>query len=50
MKTYAIWKKGTVVGYIELTEQQANILNNISNSSLYFGFDKVTNPEKYTTK
>ncbi|EQB4341420.1 hypothetical protein ACYJ2U_001804 [Clostridium botulinum] len=47
MKTYAIWKNKEVVGYIELTELQVKTLNSISNSSLYFGFDKVINPEKY---
>lgn len=27
MKTYAIWKNHTVIGYINLTEEQANTLN-----------------------
>lgn len=47
MKTYAIWKNKEVIGYIELTEQQAKTLNNISNIGLYFGFDKITNSKKY---
>lgn len=47
MKTFAIWKDRKVIGYIDLTEKQANILNNNRNMGLYFGFDKVTNPEKY---
>lgn len=47
MKTYAIWKDQKVIGYIELTEKQANILNSNTLTGLYFGFDRVTNPEKY---
>jgi hypothetical protein len=47
MKTYAIWKNKKVIGYIKLTEEQASILNNNKDIGLYFGFDKVTNPEKY---
>ena len=46
MKTYAIWKNHAVIGYIDLTEQQADTLNRTQND-MYFGFDKVTNPEKY---
>lgn len=46
MKTYAIWKNHVVIGYIELTEQQAGTLNRIQND-MYFGFDKMTNPENY---
>jgi hypothetical protein len=47
MKTFAIWKDKMVIGYINLTEKQANILNDNKDIGLYFGFDKVTNPEKY---
>ena len=47
MKKYAIWKGNKVVGYIELTEEQANTLNRNTETGLYFGFDRVTSPEKY---
>lgn len=47
MKTYAIWKDKKVIGYIDLTEEQATTLNSNTEIGLYFGFDKVTNPEKY---
>lgn len=47
MKTYAIWKDKKVIGYIELTEQQKELLNGIQGIGVYFGFDAKTNPEKY---
>lgn len=47
MKTYAIWKDRKVIGYINLTEEQVNILNKNTEIGLYFGFDRVTNPERY---
>jgi len=46
MKNFAIWKDKKVIGYIELTPEQASKLNNI-NIGVYFGFDQVTVPEKY---
>lgn len=48
MKKYAIWKNKRVIGYVELTESQAEILNNTSDIGVYFGFDKKTNPERYS--
>lgn len=50
MKTYAIWKDKKVIGYIDLTEEQANMLNKNTETGLYFGFDRVTNPELYNKK
>ena len=50
MKKYAIWKNGKVIDYIELTEEQARKLNGIHGIGLYFGFDKITNLEKYEQK
>jgi hypothetical protein len=47
MKTYAIWKDHQVIGYIDLTEEQAKVLNNMKEIDVFFGFDKVTSPEKY---
>ena len=47
MKTYAIWKDKKVIGYIQLTSEQASKLNSIKDIGLYFGFDQITNPEKY---
>lgn len=47
MKTYAIWKDHKVIGYIDLSEDQASILNKNKETGLYFGFDKITNPEHY---
>lgn len=47
MKKYAIWKNHKVIGYIELTEEQRQLLNGIPGIGVYFGFDKVTQPEKY---
>lgn len=45
MKKYAIWKNNKVIGYIELTEQQVEVLNNTQNIDVYFGFDEITNLE-----
>lgn len=47
MKKYAIWKNHKVIGYIKLTEEQRQLLNGILGIGVYFGFDKVTQPEKY---
>ena len=47
MKKYAIWQNHAVVGYCELDEKTARKANVASNAYFYFGFNKVTNPEKY---
>lgn len=47
MEKYAIWKNHKVIGYIELTEKQKEQLNGIHGINVYFGFDRVTNPERY---
>lgn len=47
MEKFAIWKNHEVIGYIELTKEQAKTLNNIKEIEVFFGFDKVTNPENY---
>jgi len=50
MRTYAVWKNNEVIGYIELTEDQVLKLNTMSGNELYFGYDKVTNPERYSAE
>jgi len=47
MKTYAIWHAHNVVGYINLTPEQAEQLNSIPSIGVYFGYDEKTNPERY---
>lgn len=47
MEKYAIWKNHEVIGYIELTDEQKEHLNGIPGIDVYFGFDKVTKPERY---
>lgn len=47
MRTYAIWKDHKVIGYIQLTEEQKEVLNNTTGIGLYFGVDNVTAPESY---
>lgn len=47
MKKYAIWKDHKVVGYIELTEEQKETLNKIPGIGVYFGFDRVTQSDRY---
>lgn len=47
MEKYAIWKNHEVIGYIELTEEQKEKLNETHGIDVYFGFDKATKPEKY---
>ena len=47
MKKFAIWKNHVVIGYIELTEEQAHELNGIKGIDVYFGFDKEISSEKY---
>jgi len=47
---YAIWQDGKVLGYIDLTERQASILNSIRRHNVYIGHDDVTAkdlPENY---
>ena len=47
MKTYAIWKNKKVIGYVDLTEEQAKELNSNNETGLYLGFDRITNPKRY---
>lgn len=47
MRKYAIWKNHEVIGYIELTEEQKETLNGTHGIDVYFGFDKMTEPERY---
>ena len=47
METYAIWKDKNVIGYIDLTEDQRDVLNNIHGIGVYIGYDKQTAPELY---
>ena len=46
-KKYAIWRNHKVIGYCDITEKSAKHANGASNAKFYFGFDRVTNPEKY---
>lgn len=46
-KTFAIWRNGKVIGYCEITKAAVDKANCATNAEFYFGFDKVTNPEKY---
>ncbi len=48
MKCYAIWNNHKVIGYCYMSEETKETLNGIEDSKLYFGFDKVLCPEKYT--
>lgn len=47
MTKFAIWKDHKVIGYIDLTEEQRQKLNETSGINVYFGFDRVTKPEMY---
>lgn len=47
MKKCAIWKNHKVVVYIDLTEEQKRILNEVPGIGVYFGFDRTTRLEKY---
>ena len=46
-KKFAIWRDHKVIGYCNITSKAAKKANCASNAEFYFGFDKVTNPEKY---
>lgn len=46
-KMYAVWKDKEVIGYINLTRDQKDILNNIKDIGIYIGFDNVTSPKQY---
>jgi hypothetical protein len=46
-KKYAIWRNHNVIGYCDITEKTAKHANGASNAKFFFGFDRVTNPEKY---
>lgn len=47
IKTFAIWRNGSVIGYCDISQEVADRANNAENATFYFGFDCVTNPEKY---
>ena len=47
LKKYAIWRNHEVIGYCEIDKATADKANRANNAYFYFGFDKVTNPEKY---
>lgn len=47
MNKYAIWQNKQVVGYIEMTEEQKNIINAIHGIGIYIGHDGTTKPELY---
>lgn len=49
-KDFAIWKDGKVIGYINLDTEQAKDLNHVDGIDLYFGYDEVIRPGKYTDK
>ena len=41
MKKYAIWKNHKVIGYIELTEEQRQLLNGIPGRTLQRSMQKL---------
>ena len=43
----AVWKDHNVIGYVNLTYEQAHTFNRMKGLGVYFGFDRVTAPEKY---
>lgn len=43
----AIWQNHKVIGYIDITETQRQILNGIHGIGVYIGYDPVTKPEMY---
>lgn len=47
VKKYAIWRNHKVIGYCNITALAADKANKATNAEFYFGFDKVTNPQKY---
>lgn len=47
LKKMAIWKNHVVIGYVEMTQEVADALNNISGIGVYIGFDPITAPERY---
>lgn len=47
IKKFAIWRNHKVVGYCNITQEAADKANKANNAFYYFGFDGVTNPEKY---
>ena len=47
LKKYAIWRNHKVIGYCEINKEAADKANKSTNAVFYFGFDRVTHPEKY---
>ena len=47
VKKFAIWRNHEVVGYCNITQEAADKANMANNAFYYFGFDPVTNQEKY---
>lgn len=43
----AVWKDHNVIGYVQLTTEQADSFNRMKGLGVYFGFDQATAPEKY---
>jgi len=50
IKTFAIWKDGKVIGYKDMTIDEANYYNSRKDATVYYGFDHKTNPDKYQGK
>jgi len=46
MNTYAVWHNNKVIAYCTMTQEDADELNHISGSVLYFGIERHFNPEK----
>ena len=46
-KLFAIWQDNTTKGYIALTEEQRDAINNLPNAGLYIGYDRLTSPDMY---
>lgn len=50
MDKYAIWKNHKVIGYIEMTEEQKEVINGIHGIGIYIGYDEVLKPGLYENK
>lgn len=44
---HILTREEEVIGYCEIDKATADKANRASNAYFYFGFDKVTSPEKY---
>lgn len=47
MKKFAIWNNGEVIGYADMTQEAAEVINGKAGVGIYIGIDRNTDPQEY---